>query len=243
MLRRFILYPFFYLSLLTLIIISTGCYPRYRIQEPKFNPTPSVHTTEDGVRVTVIPSYWTGSPANLQNYVTPFYIDIENYSGKSLTLSYEDIVLFDEFRTQYGPINPETVAQIIRSSEYRYFYPSYPRVSIGIGGGYYGGYHRWGRRGYYRPYYWPYGFYAFSPIWYYPPAPYYYTKPVNTVDIVAEALIPGIIHPNSSVEGYVYFRQIPDQVTSVTLDVGYGIKGTSEHTTLSFPFSAPAGGF
>ena len=242
MLKPFIRHPVSHLGLLILIVFLTGCYPRYRIQQPKFNPTPSVHTTEDGVRVTVIPSYWTGSPANLQNYVTPFYIDIENFSGKTLTLSYEDIVLFDQFRTQYGPISPETVAQLISSSETVYAYPSYPRVSIGIGGGYYGGYYRGGRRGYYGPYYRPYGFYAFSPVWYYPQAPYYYSKPVSTVDVVTEALIPGIIHPNASVEGYVYFRQIPDQITQVTLDVGYGIEGTPEHTTLSIPFSAPAGG-
>ncbi|MEQ9619138.1 MAG: hypothetical protein RIG61_08195 [Deltaproteobacteria bacterium] len=222
-----------------LAVLSTGCYPAgyYRPQEPKFNPTPTIHTSEDGVRVTVIPSYWTGSPRNLESYVTPFYIEIENFSDKTLSFTYEDIVLFDEFRTQSAPLGPEAVAGILASSEKAYAYPSYPRVSIGIGGGYYGGYYRGGPWGYYGPYYRPYGFYSYSPVWYSPPAPYYYSRPVSTKDVVTEALRPGIVYPRAAVKGYVYFKRIPDEVNHVTLDVAYGIERTEEYRTLSFPFS------
>ncbi len=223
-------------------LLLSGCYPKsYYPPPPAFDPVPSMITTEDGVRVTVIPSYWPGKPANLQNYVTPFYIEIENFSDKTLILNYDDVVLFDQFRTQYSPFSPQAVAEILASSDRRvYAYPSYPRVSIGIGGGYYGGFYRGRRWGYYGPYYRPFGFYTYSPVWYYPPPAYYYSRPVSTKDVVTEALIPGAVYPNATLKGFVYFKRIPDEVTHVTLDVGYGIEGTDARRVLSFQFPAGA---
>lgn len=231
-----------YFGLFLAALILSGCYPRnyYRPPQPAFIPEPSVQSGQDGVRVTVIPSYWTGSPANLQNYVTAVYVEIENFSNNMLVFDYNDIVLFDDFRTQYSPLSPQAVAEILSQSEPRvYAAPSYPRVSIGIGAGYYGGYY--GRPwGYYGPFYRPFGFYTYSPVWYYPPA-YYYSKPVSTKDVVTEALIPGPVYPNASVEGYIYFKQIPLEVTGATLDISYGIEGTPEYRTLSFPLPVSEG--
>jgi hypothetical protein len=128
------------------------------------------------------------------------------------------------------------VADIIQSSGTVYAYPAYPNVAIGIGGGYYGGFYRgpWGP--YYGPYWRPYGFYAYSPFWYYSPPAYYYAKPPSTKDILTESLVPGTIAPNASVRGYIFFKQMPAEVTEVTLDIGYGIEGTPVFRTLSFQF-------
>lgn len=229
-------------GLILTVLFLAGCYSGgyYRPPQPAFNPEPRVQSGQDGVRVTVIPSYWTGSPANLQNYVTAVYVEIENFSNNTLVFDYNDIVLFDNFRTQYSPLSPQAVAEIISQSETRvYASPSYPRVSIGIGTGYYGGYY--GRRwGYYGPYYRPFGFFAYSPVWYYPP-PYYYSKPVSTKDVVTQALIPGPVYPNATVEGYIYFKQIPVEVTSATLEISYGIEGTPEYRTFDFPLPISEG--
>ncbi len=134
------------IGLVLTIVFIASCYPSgYNIPPPPpFAPQPNVQTSGDSVRITVIPSYWTGSPGNLQNYVTPFYIQIENFSGQTIGFDYSDIVLFDQFRTQYSPLNPEAVADIVRSSAPAYAYPVYPNVSIGVGGGYYGGFYRGG---------------------------------------------------------------------------------------------------
>jgi len=221
-----------------IIVMIASCYPSgYNIPPPPpFAPTPNVQMSEDGVRITVIPSYWTGSPGNLQNYVTPFYVEIENFSGRYIGFDYSDIVLFDQFRTQYSPLNPQAVADIIQSSVPVYAYPAYPNVSIGIGGGYYGGYYRrpWGS--YYGPYWRPYGFYAFNPVWYYPPPTYYYAQPQDTKDVISEALAPGSIAPNASVRGYIFFKQMPAEVDEVTLNISYGIEETPVFRTLSFIF-------
>lgn len=121
-------------SILPILILAT-CYPSGYYTPPPpppFKPTPSVQTSQDGVKVTVIPSYCRGSPANLQNYVMlPCYIQIENYSDKPIGFDYGDIVLFDEFRTQHSPLNPQAVADIVKSTGTTvYAYPAYPNVSI-----------------------------------------------------------------------------------------------------------------
>ncbi|MGH7891724.1 MAG: hypothetical protein ACREN0_05590 [Thermodesulfobacteriota bacterium] len=232
-LRSYVLLP---IGLVLTIVFIASCYPSgYNIPPPPpFAPEPNVQTSEDGVRITVIPSYWTGSPGNIQNYVTPFYIQIENFSGQPVGFDYSDILLFDQFRTQYSPLNPQAVADIVESSAPAYAYPVYPNVSIGIGGGYYGGFYRGAWGPYYGPYRRPYGFYAFNPIWYYPPPAYYYAKQPSTKDVLTEALAPGTVSPNASVRGYIFFKQIPDDVNQVTLDISYGIEGTPVYRTLSF---------
>ncbi|MFI5322304.1 MAG: hypothetical protein ACHQ6U_01945 [Thermodesulfobacteriota bacterium] len=61
----------------------------------------------------------------------PCYIQIENYSFKPIGFDYGDIVLFDEFRTQHSPLNPQAVADIVKSTGTTvYAYPAYPNVSI-----------------------------------------------------------------------------------------------------------------
>ncbi|HKQ32235.1 MAG TPA: hypothetical protein VJV40_03450 [Thermodesulfobacteriota bacterium] len=229
--------PFFPAGLALTILFIASCYPSYNIPPPPpFAPNPSVQNSQDGVRITVIPSYWNGSPGNLQNYVTPFYVEIENFSGRSIGFDYSDIVLFDQFRTQYRPLNPQAVADIIQSSAPVYSYPAYSNVSIGIGAGYYGGYYGrpWGP--YYGPYWRPFGFYAFNPIWYYPPPTYYYAQQPSTKDVITEALTPGSIAANASVRGYIFFKQMPGEVSEVTLNISYVIEDTPIFRTLPFTF-------
>ncbi len=223
------------LGLILVLPVLAGCYPAYRQPAVSFNPVPSIQTADDGVRVTVIPSYWPGTPRNLPYYVTPFYVEIENFSGSPITLNYKDLVMFDEFRTQYGPINPNTVADVVSASDFNYA-PAYPNVSVGFGYGGWGG--PWGGGwGYYRPFYRP---YAYAPFWYYPPPVYYYPVPVSTKDIVTGALMPGTVYPNASIEGFIYFKELPETVSRVTLDVGYVNSVDNGFRSLSFPFTSTA---
>lgn len=214
----------FFLVLSVLLIHScagTSYYP-YAGEEPR-GPLKSTFTSDDGVTVNVIPSFWPGQPSNLDNYVTPFYIEIVNNSGTTLYVNYEDIVLFDEFKTQYNPLHPQAVAEIISTSD-RSNSRSYGTISIGIGGGYYGGYY--GN---------PFGHIGFYPTWYYPATSY--LQPVNTKDIFTEALLPGPVYPGATLLGFLYFKQVPRGVTNVTLDVGYRVEHKPERHVLSFPFS------
>jgi len=202
-------------------------------------PIPTTNTSEDGVTISVTPSFWPWTPKNLRNYVAPYYVTITNNSNRAIIIDFEDIVLFDQFKTQYTPLSPDTVASIFNTSSgtvYQGGY-SYPRVSVGVGLGFGGGYY--GRRGHrhrgYHGGYRSFGIYGYSPVYYYPP-PYYYSKPVNTSDILTQALSLGPVYPGATVTGFLYFRHTIAEASQVTLDIGYTLEGTTKHQVISFPF-------
>lgn len=204
-------------------------------------PIPTTQTGEDGVTIAVTPSFWPWDPKNLSDYVTPYYVSITNNSNKTIIIDYEDIVLFDQFKTQYTPLSPDTVANIFAPSTTTTAYPgsySSPSLSVGVGFGFGGGY---GRRGYgYRGYRGGYGprigVYGYAPVYYYPPPPAYYSRPVNTSDILTQALSLGPVHPGATVTGYLYFRDTISEASQVTLDIGYNAEGSEKETVLTFPF-------
>jgi hypothetical protein len=195
--------------------------------------------TENGVKVTVRTSAWSGSPSGLKNYVTPFYVEIQNNTGEILTFGYDDLVLFSENRTQYNAFPPATVADVLKSkyqSGYAY-HPFRPSISIGTGL-FFGRHHYYRPFGFYSPFYRPFGFYDYYDYYgypyYYPPA--YSYRSVDTEDIFTEALIPGSVYPNARLEGFVFFKKIPKEVQRVTFEVGYTVQGEEGRHTLSFPF-------
>ena len=220
------------------ILFITGCASGLYGGSQQVPPIPTTNTGEDGVTIAVTPSYWPWSPKNLSDYVTPYYVTITNNSDRTIIIDYEDIVLFDQFKTQYTPLSPDTVASIFNTSpstvnQGGYYYP---RVSVGVGLGFGRGYY--GRRGYgyrgYRGGYGSLGIYGYSPV-YYPP-PYNYSKPVNTSDILTQALSLGPVYPNATVTGFLYFRHTIAEASQVTLDMGYSVEGTTKHPVVSFPF-------
>jgi len=226
---------------LFLILFITGCASSGLYGGgQQLPPIPTTNIAEDGVTISVTPSFWPWDPKNLQNYVATYYVKITNNSNKTIILDYEDIVLFDQFKTQYTPLSPETVASIFNTSSgttYQGGY-SYPQVSVGVGFGFGGGYY--GRRGYgrrgYRRGYRSLGIYGYSPLYYYPPPPAYYSNPVSTSNILTQALILGPVHPGATVTGYLYFRHTIAEASQVTLDIGYNAEGSTKENVLSFPF-------
>ena len=220
-------------------LFLTGCAAGYYGGGQQAQPIPTTMTGEDGVTIAVTPSYWPWSPKNLSDYVTPYYVTISNNSDRTIIIDYEDIVLFDQFKTQYTPLSPDTVASIFNTSTgtaYQGGY-SYPQLSVGVGFGFGGGYY--GRRGYghrgYRGGYRSLGIYGYSPVYYYPP-PYNYSKPVNTSDILTQALSLGPVYPGATITGFLYFRHTISEANQVTLDIGYSVEGTTRHPVVTFPF-------
>lgn len=227
--------------LLISALFLTGCASGYYGGGQQAPPIPTTVTGEDGVTIAVTPSYWPWSPNNLSNYVTPYYVTISNNSGRTIIIDYEDIVLFDQFKTQYTPLSPDTVASIFNTSTataYQGGY-SYPQLSVGVGfgfgGGRYYGRRGYGRRGYGRGYGSSVGIYGYSPVYYSPP-PAYYSNPVNTSDILTQALSLGPVHPGATITGFLYFRHTISEANQVTLDIGYNTEGSTKENVLSFPF-------
>lgn len=223
------------------VVFLTGCASGLYGGGPITQPIPTTKTGEDGVTISVTPSFWPWEPKDLQKYVTPYYISITNNSDKTIILDYKDIVLFDQFKTQYTPLSPDTVANIFGTSTTSTIYApsySYPSLSVGVGFGFGGGYGRrgYGYRGYRRGYGSRVGIYGYAPVYYYPPPQAYYSRSVNTSDILTQALSLGPVHPGATVTGYLYFRDTIAQAASVNLDVGYNQEGSTKETVLTFPF-------
>ncbi len=217
------------LALFTLLIIA-GCASQHLVpisDGGMVNPQlKSVTKTERGVSVTVRASAWHGTPSDLGSYVTPLHITIQNDSASSLSFDYEDIALLDENRTQYNPLPPETVTQILQSGhQRRYVFRPYFSFGFGYSSFYYHHFHPFFFNSlFYDPFYDP---------WYYPAA--YYSERFD--EVFTRAIIPDLIRPNAKVEGFVYFKKIPTEVKYITLEIDYYVQGEPEPHKLSFPFS------
>src|SRR3989337_1710530 len=86
-------------GLILVIIFLAGCASRRLVPLPDgglINPElRSAMKTNDGVTVRVQASAWHGTPSDLDSYVTSLYVVIQNDTDTSLTLGYEDVMLFD----------------------------------------------------------------------------------------------------------------------------------------------------
>ncbi|MGH7799908.1 MAG: hypothetical protein ACREOW_04660 [Thermodesulfobacteriota bacterium] len=211
-------------ALILAIVFLAGCASRRLVPLPDggmINPElRSAMKTDNGVTVRVQASAWYWTPSDLDSYVTSLYVVIENDTSSTLTFDYPDFVLFDENRTQYNALTPETVANILQAA-YRstYIYPPfYFSGSVFIGSGFF----------YFSPYY----LYPFYPWWDYPA---YYQVPLD--DVFNKALMAGRVNPNARVQGFIYFTTIPSNIKNVTLEIGYKFEGEPEPYQLSFPFA------
>src|SRR3990170_7422514 len=147
--KRFLVSWIINFGLILVIIFLAGCASRRLVPLPDgglINPElRSAMKTEQGVTVRVQASAWHWTPSDLDSYVTSLHIVIENDTNSTLTFGYPDFVLFDEDRTQYNALTPETVANILQAA-YRstYIYPPfYFSGSVFIGSGFF----------YFSPYY------------------------------------------------------------------------------------------
>ncbi len=223
--KRFLVSWIINFGLILVIIFLAGCASRRLVPLPDgglINPElRSAMKTDNGVTVTVQASAWHGTPSDLGRYVTSLYVVIQNDTTMSLTLGYDDLMLFDENRTQYNALTPETVVNILQAAyQGVYVYPPFFSFygSAFIGSGFF----------YFSPYY----FYPFYPWWDYP---VYYQVPLD--DIFNQALMPGLINPNAKLQGFIYFQKIPSKIKNVTLEIGWKVQGEEGRHQFSFPFA------
>src|SRR3990172_1303906 len=211
-------------ALILAIVFLAGCALRRLVPLPNgglINPElRSAMKTENGVTVTVQASAWHGTPSDLGRYVTSLYVVIQNDTTSTLALGYEDVMLFDENRTQYNALTSETVVKILQAA-YQGTYVFSPFFSfygsVFIGSGFFS----------YYPYYYP-----FYPWWDYP---VYYQVPLD--DIFNQALVPGLINPNAKLQGIIYFQKILSNIKNVTLEIGWKVQGEEGRHQFSFPFA------
>lgn len=215
-----------------LLLFSSGCV--YSLGQQGGAPFKASRTfnTEDNVEITATASAELES-YRFSKYLTVFYLEITNNSNKEIVFGSEDIVLIDEKAVQYNLLSPENAASIVRENSKKWYYP---RISIGIGGGYHSGhFHYYGRHRF-----WPYRFYNpyhrfhyYDDLYYYPD---YYTRSNNLGEIYSDAIFPGLVKPGATLKGFVYFKKLLKEMPKVSLDFTYGYKTGNQRKSVTFEF-------
>ncbi len=161
-----------------------------------------------GVRVAVAPDAWKGDPNNLAEVFTPLYVTLENASGKPVRVSYADFALSGASGFRYAAIPPlsakGTVVSQVAPVPSRFY----------------------ADRFFIAQHYWPY-YPGYSP-WTYP-FPYdplyfdryygYWTEPLPTRDMLAEALPEGAIQDRGRVAGFLYFQSVVTKESQATFEM------------------------
>lgn len=191
---------------------------------------PQQHRTEDNITVKITPVKRI-SGYDVNRYFEVFYVEITNNSDKRINFDSGDIVIVDGFNTQYNTLPPDSVAGIISAE----LAPRVsPRISVGIGAGYYS------RRAYYHGYhhYHPLRPFSYSPYHFYYDDFYYRDRYYNRMKdldfIYRNALLPGTVLPGSKLAGFVYFNKTPSDVQNISFYFTYGIEETSLKRELVF---------
>lgn len=222
-----------------LTVLLAGCTSQYLVPlENGDNASKRVRAitkSQDGVEITVLPSIWEGNPYFLKHYITPVYIEIKNSNDTEINFDYRDSALIVFGNLQYSPLSPEIAAGILSSSD-RQSKPVQLASSIRFGFGF-GHFHRFG---YYDHFYHPFHDPFYSPFYY---RDYYYPeRSIDTSDVYAKAITSASIRPGAKVNGFLYFKKLPEEVSIVTLQVSYSTAGDSEKRYIEFPFSVLVAG-
>lgn len=173
-----------FLLVLGIILCSflTACAPRI-IPKPDqsgiIDLESNIITKEKGgVKVSVQTEEWRYAPYSVNDFFTPFLFLVRNNTESKISVKYSGFILFDEYGNQYEAIPPEGVEYMMVARDI--YGERYPDIFF--------------RFEETRPPY-TYGF----------EIPAYMRRPFSNVSLLG--LPEAVIHPNSQVRGFVYFRK------------------------------------
>jgi hypothetical protein len=184
--------------------------------------------TGEGVGLAVRPAAWRGSPWDLRDYITPFFVSLSNGAAVPLDYDYPGFRIFDESRFQYTALPPVEVERILRwraVGQVRLAATSSPPPVLRRSSApdpfwdWWG----WNRYGWYG---WP---------WYYPGPP-----PVG--DLYVRALPMGSLQPGAQLEGFVYFPRLRATARRLSLEFHHRLGDQARALTLPFEIERPGSG-
>jgi len=161
-------------------------------------PRPAARATDSEVTVTATSAAWRWNPTNLDEYVTPMLVEIENNSDRTLRIRLSDFQLLGPNGVELAALPAYNIQGEIRKTVGGYAYassgfyivprlhPFYPRFSVWAGGFSY----------------YPYYFETYYPVY------RTYRIALPTTDMLARALPEGTLEPGGKITGFVYFRHI-----------------------------------
>jgi len=212
--------------LIVFLVTISGC--QYNIDDSSsLFRTPQTYSADDGISITITPVKKI-SGYSVSRYLTAFYIEITNNSKTAIEFDPKDLLIVDQYNNQYNMLRPESVANIINENTRPLIYP---RISIGIGTGYYGDHFGfWGNH-----HFWPYMDYPYFYDDYYYQDYYYQREKLEFV--FSSTLIPGSVYPGATLSGFVYFNKQPKDVKNIKLHFNYSFRDSSKRKELTFDFT------
>ncbi len=92
---------------LLLFVFITGCATMtWRIEGPS--------QASNGLLVSINAKAWKYSPSDLDSYVLPILLEVENREKEAVAIKREDVFLLDEKGNQYNPLQPGDVVSMLR---------------------------------------------------------------------------------------------------------------------------------
>jgi hypothetical protein len=179
--------------------------------------------TSSGVSISIDPGGWAGEPVNLEEIVESFEVTVQNRSNHPLRLRYDDFQLTTSQGFTSAAIPPyqirgtvtdqTAVADPVLVPRYRY-----DRFLIAPGyWGYYPSMPRWTSAWTHDPVYYD----RYYPTW---------QVSMPTRDMMELALPEGVLEPQGSVTGHLFFQKLPLEAT------GAHFKATLIDATTGQPF-------
>jgi hypothetical protein len=211
---------------LAAVLLAAGCLSATTLQPLPSAPTTrsgAVTTEGQGVRLMADGDAWRGTPSDLERLVTPVQVRLENQSGRPLRIQYQYFVLVGDSRFQYAALSPFELRGEGLAVGGSGFTPGYGSLFLGLEVG-----HAWGpwNWGWYDPFQDPYvgGYWR-------PP------EPLPTRDMLRRALPEGTLENGGTLTGFLYFQDVSERESRVTLQARLVDATTGEQFgTLGIPF-------
>ncbi len=174
----------------------------------------SLTLSKGNITMIVYADAWKSDPIEVRDNFTPFYLTVQNGTGKDILINEDSILMYDENNTQYGVVKAEAVDRAVSS------YYSYPPVVF-----YGGGYPWWGGWG------WG-GFGWGGGIGFYGDYPY---GGRYSSDVIPMSYRFGPVTAGARTAGFIYLQNLPSSAREVTLTIT-PLLSTGKGITFTFPF-------
>ncbi len=211
---------------------SVGCASR-----PVLVPAPTANTLVSnrdvavaryaGVRIEADGKAWSGEPSNLESAIAPVRVTIRNYSGRPLRVRYADFTLTTATGFTSTALPPMKISGTLPSEPVAVTRPVY-------------GWRGYWLAPYYSPWYPGYGLWNGPFAWDFPYYTTYWAQwPVAlpTEDMISKAIPEGVVGDDGSIEGFLYFPQLPKGVERANLAAALVDARTGrQFGTITIPF-------
>ena len=158
-----------------------------------------------GIRVTVIPDQWSGSPADLDKLATPLRVTIENGSNQPLRIRYSEFRLIGPRSFTSAVIPPYKMEGTVIKPVLL------PRTYVYARGFELAPHFRFGAEDTSRPRH-PWNYDEYTPkynLW---------AAPLPTEDMLAKGMPEGVLEPEGHLSGFLYFEKMPENLERIAFE-------------------------